>query len=174
MDPTLLRDTAQNRLTLVLSFFQRVESRLTLVLGVELGMLALLVSAAPPLNRWDASTLIALLPAFCITMSLYRVWQGLFPDVAGGIIDPHTTSLIFFGTIAGRSEAAFVAECHEQSEQAYVRDVLGQVWTNAKILSIKFERLKSAFLWMLIAIIPWLVTLAVFASRIPDARTLLR
>lgn len=174
MDPKLLRETAGSRLSLVLGFFPRVESRLTLVLGVDLSMLALLVSAAPPVAKWNAVAAIVLVPGICITVSLYHVWQGLFPDVRGGVIPGGKTSLIFFGTIAARTETAFVADANSQTDEEHVSDLLGQIWTNSKILSIKFECLKSSFLWMLVAIVPWMVTLALFASMNPDAKTFLR
>lgn len=174
MDPKLLRETAATRLSLVLGFFPRVESRLALVLGINLSMLALLVSAAPPIAKWNAAAAIVLVPSACITLSLYQVWQGLFPDVRGGVLAGGKTSLVFFGTIAARTEAAFIADASSQTDEEHASDLLGQVWTNSKILSIKFARLKTSFLWMLVAIIPWMLALAVFASMNPEAKTLLR
>jgi hypothetical protein len=174
MDPKLLRESAGARLSLVLGFFPRVESRLTLVLGVNLSMLALLVSAAPPLAKWNAAAAIVLLPVACIVASLYYVWRGLFPDVRGGTLTDGRTSLVFFGTIAARTEIVFVADAASQTEDDHTRDLFSQVWINSKILSIKFESLRVAFLWMLVSIIPWMAALGVFASMNPDAKTLLR
>lgn len=169
-----LRSAANTQLGLVLGFFQRAESRLALVLTVDLSMLALLTASAPPLRMWNASMVVAALPAGCIVVSLAQIWLGLFPNVEGGVLPDGKTSLVFFGTIARRSEDAFAREFSDQTDESYTRDVLGQIWTNSTILSEKFARLKLAFMWMLVALIPWLVTLMVFASMRPAATSLLK
>lgn len=174
MPPELLRSVATNQLQLVLGFFSRVESRLALLLGVDLSMLALLASTAPPAAKLDSRALLALLPALFILASLYHIWHGFFPQLEGGKLDDRGgQSLVFFGTIAKRKEAAFVQEFRGQSEDTYIRDVLGQVWRNADILSQKFEHLKSGFLWMLVAVVPWIVVLAVFSAQNVDATRLI-
>lgn len=144
------------------------------MLGIDLSMLALLTGAAPPVKVWTGAAAIALVPSVCIAISLYEIWCGLFPNVQGGELEGGATSIVFFGTLAKRTEADFLSAYDAQTEDSYARDLLGQVWTNSRILSEKFERLKLAFVWMLIALVPWLVTLAVFSSLNPNATTFLR
>ena len=165
---------ASAQLSLVLSFFSRVDSRLALIVGVDISMVAFLASVLPPVNKWDAHTLITLLPAFCIGMSLYNAREALFPDLKGGMLEDGKTSLVFFGTVSKRSEREFIDAFNTQTTHDYARDLLGQVWRNSKILSVKFERLKNAFFWMLAALPAWLVALGVFANMNPSAKTFLR
>jgi hypothetical protein len=174
MSSEVLRSVATNQLQLVLSFFSRVESRLAMLLGVDLSMLALLASTAPPAGQLDARSLLAVLPALLVLASLYHIWHGFFPQLDGGKLDDTgAQSLVFFVTISKRNESLFVEQFRGQTEDAYIRDLLGQVWRNSDILSQKFDHLKSAFLWMLVALLPWIVVLAVFAAQNTGAKRLL-
>src|SRR5579859_4765408 len=93
------------KLTLVLSFFARIDTKLSVVLGLDLGMLTLLATKAPTLEKFNAfqtaSTSICLIP---IALSLYHLHQGSFPHLRGG-----TNSMVYFRTIAGKAEGDFVS-----------------------------------------------------------------
>lgn len=173
MTPEQRRATALTQLNLVLAFFQRVESRLALVFGVDVSMLALLTAALPPYAMWDARMLLTAFAVFLIVASVNSIWWGMFPNVAGGKLEDGKTSVVFFRSVGDRKEAAFVDEFSAQTEESYTRDLLGQIWINSKILSAKFASLERAFLWMLAALVPWLAALAVMLSMNPNDRRLL-
>jgi hypothetical protein len=94
-----------------------------------------------------------------LAASVAMLYRGGFPNLSGG-----QSSLVYFREIAKRTEHRFVEEFSAQSEKHYANDLLGQVWRNSQILTIKFDCLKLAFTFMALAIVPWIVTLALFAG----------
>jgi hypothetical protein len=155
-----LTSAARDELNLVLSFFSRVESRSSVVLAIDTGMGAFLVGSAPPLHsfcKWMAIASGATL--LLLGVSVVFLYFGSAPNLKGG-----EGSLVYFGEISKSREQKFVDDFAAQSEATYARDLLAQTWRNAKILGIKFHCLKWAFRFMAFAIIPWLVSLALFAS----------
>ncbi len=159
---------ARQQLDLVLSFFPRVEGRLSLLLSINLGMLALLSVNAPPLRDWQVAFVFVAIPVLLIGVSLSHIYQGFFPQLDGG-----KDSLIYFREIAARTESKFIEDFKTQGDQAYVNDILGQVWRNSEILKEKFDHLRSAFTLLAWAILPWIVSLGLFAATKSDATHLL-
>lgn len=147
---------AWNQLTLVLSFFARIDTKLSVVLGLDLGMLTLLATKAPSLDKFTAfqtaATSVCLFP---IALSLYHLYLGSFPHLRGG-----TGSMVYFRTIAGMTETEFVSGYRAMTLSAIADHVLEQAWRNSKILASKFDSLSRGYHWFLIAIAPWLAAIA--------------
>ena len=152
---------AWNQLTLVLSFFARIDTKLSVVLGLDLGMLTLLATKAPSLEKFTAfqtaATSICLVP---IALSLYHLYHGSFPHLKGG-----TNSTVYFRTIAGMTEADFVSGYRGMTLAAIADDVLEQAWRNSKILTSKFDSLSRGYRWFSIAVVPWLAALASWSMK---------
>lgn len=161
MDQQHLQNVAGSQLDRVLGFFQRVDAKSAVVLAVDTGMLAFLASKLPPLEtlRWWEIVIPGLAVAL-LGLSLWQVYKETFPTLSGG-----NRSLIYFREIAARTEAKFIEEFREQSEQNYVNDLLGQIWRNSEILREKFDHLKTACIFLALAIPPWIVALALFTLR---------
>jgi hypothetical protein len=161
MEKERLIPTSQHTLNLVLSFFPRVDSKASVVLAVDTGMLGYLATHLPilsPLRWWE---FIIPAPAFLLlALSLWHLYKGAFPNLSGG-----HSSLIYFSEIAKRTEVKFIDQFVEQQESGYVEDVLGQAWRNSEILKEKFHHIKRAFLFMAWSVLPWTVALATFALK---------
>jgi hypothetical protein len=168
MDDNQLLELSKNQLDRVLNFFPRVELNISVVLGVNLGMLALLATNAPPIKYFEGYMTFPILTTVFIGLSLWHISQGLFPRLDGG-----SQSLIYFREIANRTESKFISEFRSQKEDELINDILGQVWRNSEILKKKYDHLKYAFIMLALAIIPWLISLALFASKNTDAKNLL-
>ena len=152
---------AWSQLTLVLSFFPRIDTKLSVILGLDLGMLAMLSTRLPTYAelQWWHLPLLALcgLP---LALSLYHLYRGAVPDTRGG-----SDSLIYFGSVAAiEQESQFIGTTRGRTNQALADDIYGQVWRNSKILSDKFQGLQSAYRYLLLSIVPWLVTLSVLSA----------
>jgi hypothetical protein len=161
MKPELLPSVAKDQLGLVLSFFSRVDSKASVVLAVDTGMAGYLAGRLPSLKAvpcWQS--LIPLVAFVLIGISFWNLYKGAFPNLKGG-----NQSLVYFRAIATRTEAKFIDDFSAQSEGEYAKDVLGQVWRNSEILVEKFNHLKRAFVFMALAVLPWVVSLAILASR---------
>ena len=165
MENKQLIDLARDQLNRVLGFFPRVDAKISVLLSVAIAMLALLASKAPLKElQWNSRpALVAILALALIALSLLLLYQASFPRLAGG-----QRSLLYFREIAKRKETAFIAEFSEQSEEAYLKDMLAQVWRNSEILKQKYDYIKYSFIVLLCALPPWLIALAMFASLSSD------
>lgn len=148
--------SARDQLTLVLSFFPRVDTKLSVVLGLDLALLAVAASRLPALEQltileWVAASIFTLL----VGLSLWRLYEGSFPQLEGG-----HDSLVYFREIAKRTEARFVDQFCSITPQDLARDVLGQVWRNSEILRRKFDHLKWAYRFMVTSVVPWAFLIA--------------
>jgi hypothetical protein len=160
MKPEDLHAASKDQLNLVLSFFSRVESKLSVVLAVDTGMLAVLGADAPPLKILSLPMAIfAVATVLLLAASVCFLYRGAFPALKGG-----HGSLVYFREIANRTEHKFIEEFKHQTDEQYANDLLGQTWRNAEILKIKFDSLKAAFALLALALIPWVVSLALFAA----------
>lgn len=153
-------EVAKDNLSRVLGFFPRVDTVSAIVLAIDISALALLASNAPPLKALDGWSIFALVAVILIGLSLYHLYKGAFPRLDGGPL-----SLIYFREIASRTEEEFAKSFVEQNEEFYLNDLLSQLWRNSEILTQKFTHLNYAFTFLALSIIPWLLSLFIFASR---------
>jgi hypothetical protein len=161
------RKEARDQLTLVLSFFPRVDAKASAILAINTAMLAVLASNGPPLATMSvASYILAGVTGAMIAASFWFLYRVAFPVLHGG-----HQSLIYFREIAKRTESAFISEFLEQDGSARLKDLLGQVWRNSEILNLKFHSLRWAFILMALAIIPWATAVSLFSSQHPGVHT---
>lgn len=155
--PSDIETAAREQLKLVLSFFPRAEATIGIVLGVDLGVLALLAARLPSTHPPSPLTWIAVLPTIPCAASLVHLYRAAFPRLVGG-----RASLVYFREIASRGEAAFVSAFLRQKDGDHARDLLEQAWRNAQILTNKYQSLKKSFQWLAGTIAPWLLALVIF------------
>ena len=150
---------ARDQLDLVLRFFSRVDAKLSTVLAINTGMLGALGAMVPPIQT--ASWPMAIAPVLTVILlgfSYIFLYRGGFPVTKGGY-----ASLIYFKNIAERNEASFITAYTNLNTDELRSDLLAQVWRNSEILSAKFNCLRSAFVAMALGVLPWMVSLCVFA-----------
>ena len=165
MESKQLIDITKDQLNRILSFFPRADAKASVVLAIDTGMLALLATNAPPwkaLLQWPYC--FALLPVLLIIGSLIKLYQGAFPNLEGG-----QKSLLYFREVAGRTENKFIDEFSNQTEEEYIKDLLGQIWRNSEILKEKFDCLKLAFNFLAAAVLPWVIALTIFVIKNTEA-----
>lgn len=153
----------------IIGFYEQADSKAQVVFAVGAGMLALLGSNAPPLRSFRWPMLFTAIPVVLIALSFWHLYRQLFPRLEGG-----AGSLIYFREVARRPEAEYASAFKAQTEDAYVADLLGQVWITSEILRRKYDHLKSAFVLMALAVFPWALSLAMFASGNTESNTLLQ
>ena len=144
-------ETARQQLALVLGFFTRADDKLSLLLGVDLGMTAVAFAALDvPAGLAIGQVMLAVTFAALMLISLLHLFKGSFPQLEGG-----EQSLVYFRAIAAKQEAAFVAEFSEMTEADLARDLLQQTWRNSAILKKKFGHVKTAYVVTIVAVMPW-------------------
>jgi hypothetical protein len=166
MDNSKLLDASKDQLTRILAFFPRVDTVSSILLGVDLGMLALLANRTLPLKAFEWPMALAAIPTLLIGGSLFHLFRSYFPRLTGG-----WHSLIYFREIAQRKEADFIKQFRDQNDENYINDLLSQVWRNSEILTQKFDHLSKAFIFLAWAIIPWLIALALLAAQTTETTT---
>lgn len=127
-------NAAWNQLNLVLSFFSRIDTKLSVVLGFDLAMLAVLSTRLPKLK--EVSLLEGGLGSgffILLSASLFHLYSGTFPELKEALVP-----LLFFCSIAKLRENQFKSACASRSKADLADDVLEQVWRNSKLLSCKF------------------------------------
>jgi hypothetical protein len=150
---------ARDQLNLILSFFSRVDAKLSTVLAIDTGMLAALSASLPAVGKMTGWMAVSpVLASGLLIASYVYLYRGGFPNVKGG-----HSSAIYFKEIAKRTEATFIEEYCRHTAESLRQDVLGQVWRNSEILTEKFRCLKVAFICMAIGVLPWALSLATFA-----------
>lgn len=152
---------AWSQLSLILGFFPRIDTKLSVVLGIDLGMLAMLSTRMPPMSTitWlqGSSGVVFLL---CLGTSLFHLYRGAFPHLEGG-----TNSLVYFRSIAAMTESDYRVAYSALSPAALTNELLDQSWRNAKILTCKFHSLRHAYTFTIIAALPWLLALALLSMQ---------
>jgi hypothetical protein len=154
---------AWQQLNLVLGFFSRIDTKLSVVLGINLGMLALLATRMPALKDLTplaAASGIAFAIALCF--SFRHLWIGSFPHLEGG-----TNSLVYFRSIAQMKESEFRIAYGSLSSDELANDLLNQCWRNSKILTCKFHSLRYSYIATLCAVIPWMMLIVILTNLSP-------
>ena len=117
---------ARDQLSLVLSFFSRVDAKASALLAIDTGMLALLTSKAPPLTTMLVlSYALAGVTAAMLGGSLWFLYRVAFPSLDGG-----HQSLIYFREIARRTETNFIDDFRAEEEESRVKDLLAVSYTH--------------------------------------------
>jgi len=169
-----MEQVSYDQLNVTLSFFPRVDSKCSVVLGLDVAMIGLLAFNAPAVANLTWPTLLlpaipALLFLLCMIKSLWEVYKCSFPRLEGG-----DKSLIYFAAIGKRTETDFVRSFSQRDRKEHIADLLSQVWRNSEILDMKFAALKSAHIYLAWSIVPWVVAVIIFGMFNQNAPGLLR
>ena len=153
-------NAARDQLNRTLTFFSRVDSKASVVFGVNTGLLAVLATRNLPYSelRWEWIP-IGLTLLF-LAVSFWQLYREAFPFLEGG-----QKSLLYFREISKRTEAKYIEAWRQLTDEDHLNDILGQTWRNSEILKQKFDHLKWAFYSLALAIAPWIVALAALTFR---------
>lgn len=144
------------QLNLVLGFFARIDTKLSVILSLVLAMAATLFTRMPHDHPWGLVAWIGVVAYLILVGACMRaLYRGAAPDRAGG-----TGSLLYFKPIAKMSESQFLGAVQEREMSALIEDLYGQVWRNSRILDAKFEALEQAYSALIASSLVWLALFA--------------
>ncbi len=153
-------DLARDQLSRVLNFFPRLETKHSVVLALDTGMLAFLAAHVASVSAMQTTTGVAVgLTLFCLGKSLWHLYHSGRPLLDGG-----HRSLIYFREIAVLEENEYIDAFTTVGEKDLLRDLLSQVWRNSEILTEKFAQLDRALRFTLLAIVPWLFAITLLTA----------
>jgi hypothetical protein len=158
---------AHDELTRVLGFFARVDAKATALFaigGAMLGAVALNLKLEHFANPWLAVPVV--LTVCGVFFAMVELYRSSFPDLEGG-----ERSLIYFREIGARTEGDYIRDFYQLTDEAYAKELLAQNWRNSKILRMKFDRLKVAFIAMALSLLPmtaFLVGCSIVSGSLPS------
>lgn len=128
------------------------DAKTSFVAGVAIAMLGVAANLDYSTLHCQSYTFVIILIFLLLGLSLVYVYLSQFPKVQSP-----NHSLLFFGTIASRESNKFQTDFKNMDEEKYLEDLLHQTHVNASIVKKKFEYLKLALIFLLLAVIPWSV-----------------
>ncbi len=157
-------EAAERRLDRLLDWVGRSDTKFSVVLGVDAGMLGFLATSAPPGAVPTAAIVVGALAAALLVASLIFIYRGTYPRTKGP-----GGSLVHFGSVAGEDLEDFKERFRVCDARGHLDDVLGQVHRNAEILDRKFAELRRAYRCLLAAVAPWAIALYLLGVVPPPA-----
>jgi Family of unknown function (DUF5706) len=162
--PRLDLEVAERQLDRTHAYFPRIDGKVSALFAILTGQVAIAAVnvAYADLKLWWF-TIPAGLFVLAVCISVYHLYQCLFPHLTGG-----QNSLVFFSEIAKIREADFVERYGALSEEELLKDVISQVWRNSQIVSVKFRSVNIATQAIMIGSAPW--SLLLLASSISNSK----
>lgn len=154
------RNFALSELDRVSGYIPRAEGKVTTLFPVAIAMLGVIAVKIPVNDPCSWRVVNAILAAACLAMCLWRVYETLFPRTTAPRV-----SLIFFGEIAKKSEAQYVADLSAADDALLIADAASQIWRNSEIVTAKYGTAKAAFRWLVTALPFWLIFLALVTLK---------
>ena len=151
---------AEKNLEILLEWVGRFDSKSSVVLGIETGMLGVLAASAPVPNLWTCIMILLTAPSIVfISMSLLFIYLSNYPRLKGS-----DNSLFYFGSICKHTLEKYKQEFSKRSAEEQLKDILEQCHRNSEIISKKFYWLRWAYRMLFIGVFPWGITLYLFRS----------
>lgn len=154
---------AETELTRLLGWVRAAESRIALVLPLSTAMLSALAVLAPAAANWTvAGGIASSISALFLLLGIIFAATASFPRTTGP-----EGSLIYFGGITSRDLDQYEAEVRLVTSESYFIDLIQQCNRNAQIAERKYTWVQRSMGCLLIATLPWLISLFIFYSAKP-------
>lgn len=144
-----------------MAFFPRVESKASFILALNIAMLGVLALNYPIHHVGTPRGGFGIVAALYLGLSISQLYTVFFPHLNSG----EKRSLIYFNDIADLGWKAYHRAVETLTPDGLLEDLTCQVWRNAEILKIKFDKTRAAFVFTLIALPFWFFMLLAVALR---------
>jgi hypothetical protein len=139
----------------IAEWIRAVDAKASVILAIDTGMIAIVVTLASATKGWTESTgTWVAMGSLMLIVSLLLVVSATFPQ-----IDGQGGSLIFFGEIAGQPFPKYVDSVEKRSSESYLLDLNAQCYRTAAIANEKYRRVRYATIGLFVGLLPWLVSL---------------
>ena len=143
-----------------LGWVAAAEAKIGPLLAISTGMLGVIAARVPRFNEWHPLGAILVVTASGLLLgSVLCLGFVLLPR-----IDGPRGSLVFFEGIASRERDEYVESLLARPTMDVIRDLARQCHRNAEIARTKHKYVRTAALLMLVALLPWLLAIAVLYS----------
>ena len=146
-------ESLESSLDRLLVWIQAADTKGTIILAMDTGMLGVLSSCVPVASRlgfWSG--------AFAVVATALLVSSGIqICWVTVPRVDGPRRSMIFFGGIAEYEREEFVRCVRARRDDEYINDLALQIHRNGEIAKLKYRHVASAMALLQWSITPWLV-----------------
>lgn len=154
------REILEQILSRQLDWISAVETRIGLLLTVEIAMLAALSTVLTTTKPYvGAAYIVACLSLAALVIALSFLCLASFPRLNGP-----SNSVIFFGTIAKRGRDEYIETMSNLSVEDYVSDLAVQVHRNAEIASAKFRYVRWSLKVLLTSVLFWGISFVIIVA----------
>lgn len=144
-----------------MGFFPRVEGKASFILALNVAMFGVLAVNYPVHHVGSPRGAFGIVAALLLALSISQLYVVFFPHLDSG----PSRSLIYFNDIASLGWKAYHKAVATLESEDLLADLTCQVWRNAEILKIKFDKTRAAFIFTLVALPFWLLMLMAVALR---------
>lgn len=146
-------DMLEKNLARQLDWIRAADSKVAPIIFLTssmLGTTAAAFSRTPGFTVFNvALTVLTVAP---LLVALVYIAMANFPHFS-----PDTGSVIFFGSINQAGLSSFERRASEITRDEYFRDLSAMCYNSAHIAHLKFMHVKKAMVFLLMAILPWVV-----------------
>ena len=153
-----LRNSLEMSLSRLITQGQSADARAGMILSTNIAMLGALVATVSASKVELLSPIAwacAMLAFMGGAMSIAQVAYAAFPRAARG-----SETVLFFGALAHSSHEAYNAKMRSMQADEYIDDLTHQCHSVAHIVNLKFRSVRSAFILLFAAIVPWMGAIA--------------
>lgn len=158
MNDDIKIQSAENNLDRLLEWVSRSDSKASIILGVDTGMLGAIAALAPKISSMTTLMILTATSSLILLfLSLLFIYLGSYPRTKGP-----NKSLLYFGSICKNSYREYQEEFLRQDSKEYLNDLLEQCHRNSEILNKKFQTLKWAHRFLFVGVPLWVATIYLF------------
>ncbi len=148
-------ERAEKILLFQLEWVKTADAKVPPIFAINIAMLGVIIALMKTLSNWTIAT--AIFVALCLiplVISMVFLVLAMFPRMSGP-----KGSNVFFGGITKKTEATYLKEMINLSDENYESDLLGQAYRNAEIAETKYFNVKYAFVSSFISVPFWFISI---------------
>ena len=151
---------AEKNLEILVEWVGRFDNKIPIVLGINSGMLGMLVTFAPPLKNWTPGLfLLSIISVLGIGIGFVFFYFSSYPRTKGP-----KESLYYFGSIADKNNSEYQQAFLKRNAEEHLIDILEQCHRNSEIITEKFWCLKGAYISLILSLFFSTMTVYLFRS----------
>lgn len=146
-------EMAEKNLDRQVNWLDKLHTKSTIVLGIQLGMLSLIFASfkKTEFNLCEPKILLSILVIAIIGVSIFLNWRSTYPALKTKVHE----SKLFFGHIANKKNNDYLSQVSKLKKAEYLEDLIHQSYVIASIVDKKYKLLKNSQNLIYSISIPW-------------------
>ena len=158
-----LRNSLETSLSRLVTQGQSADARAGMILSTNIAMMGALVAALSASRAGDLTAFGVFMVVVALglgAVSIGHVAFAAFPRTSKA-----TETVLFFGALSSLSHADYDRQLRTMTPDAYIDDLSRQCHAVAQIVTVKFRAVRTAFILLFAAILPWMISVAAVSKN---------